>query len=127
MMRLSRREVVAFGAASLLQAPALASAQPAEGAAIAAWMDTWMSEQKRTVGTLHLSRFVEPIYFLLKPTLWLPDPGQERLQPVNVPAGFVTDFASIPRAFWSLLRPDGRYTHPAIVHDYLYWTQTAPR
>src|SRR5262249_26219157 len=51
----------------------------------------------------------------------------ERYRSVNVPIGFVTDFASIPRIFWSLLRPDGRYTHPAIVHDYLYWTQTTSR
>jgi hypothetical protein len=25
------------------------------------------------------------------------------------------------------LRPDGLYTYPAIVHDYLYWTQAGPR
>jgi hypothetical protein len=90
-------------------------------------MDAWMSDQKATLGTLQLSRFVEPIYYLTKPTTWLPDKGQERLRPVNVPVGFVTDFASIPRAFWSALRPDGNYTHAAIVHDYLYWTQTTPR
>jgi hypothetical protein len=44
-----------------------------------------------------------------------------------VPTGFVTDFASIPRVFWSALRPDGLYTYAAIVHDYLYWTQTRSR
>ena len=59
--------------------------------------------------------------------MWLPDPGQKRYQAVKVPVGFVTDFASIPRVFWLLLRPDGSYTHPAIVHDYLYWTQTTSR
>jgi hypothetical protein len=90
-------------------------------------MDAWMSEQKATVGNLNLGRFAEPIYFLLKPTTWLPDKGQEQLKSVNVPVGFVTDFASIPRIFWSILPPDGKYTHPAIVHDFLYWTQTVSR
>jgi hypothetical protein len=44
-----------------------------------------------------------------------------------VPRGFVTDLASIPRIFYSLLRPDGEYAYAAIVHDYLYWTQTRTR
>lgn len=38
-----------------------------------------------------------------------------------------TDFASIPRLFWSLLRPDGLYAYAAIIHDYLYWQQFLPR
>jgi hypothetical protein len=29
--------------------------------------------------------------------------------------------------FWSLLPPDGNYTYPAIIHDYLYWTQQVTR
>jgi len=53
-------------------------------------------------------------------------PGRQ-VQAVDVPIGFVTDFASIPRVFWSLLRPDGEYTYPAILHDFLYWTQERPR
>jgi len=39
---------------------------------------------------------------------------------ISVPAGFVTDFASIPRFFWRVLPPHGRIKEPAIVHDYLY-------
>ena len=47
---------------------------------------------------------------------------------VTVPSGFVTDFASIPQAFWSLgLSPNGRYSKAAIVHDYLYWSQSCSR
>lgn len=42
---------------------------------------------------------------------------------IVVPAGFVTDFASIPRALWSYLPPTGDYKLAAVVHDYLYWTQ----
>lgn len=39
---------------------------------------------------------------------------------ITVPAGFKTDFASVPRAFWTVLPPWGRYGKAAIVHDYLY-------
>lgn len=53
--------------------------------------------------------------------------GQTRVA-VTVPKGFVTDFASIPRAFWSFgLSPNGKYSRAAIVHDYLYWTQSCSR
>jgi hypothetical protein len=91
------------------------------------WMDEWMKRDKKAVGSLHLSRFADPIYFLTKPITWKPNPGQESFEAVTVPIGFVTDFASIPRIFWSVLPPDGRYTYPAILHDYLYWTQERPR
>lgn len=39
---------------------------------------------------------------------------------LEVPAGFVTDFASIPRALWTIIPPRGRYNRPAIIHDFLY-------
>jgi hypothetical protein len=57
----------------------------------------------------------------------LPLPPKPLYRPVTVPSGFVTDFASIPRAFWSALRPDGDYAYAAIIHDYLYWTQPVTR
>ena len=92
------------------------------------WMDGWMMVPKAPGAALHVSRFKEPVYFLTRPIGWTPNPDQAaKYQAVEVPAGFVTDFASIPRVFWSLLRPDGSYTYPAIVHDFLYWTQTRPR
>jgi hypothetical protein len=90
-------------------------------------MEEWITKKKLPVGGLHVSRFADPVYFLTKSIKWRPNPGQEEFQSVTVPLGFVTDFASIPRVFWSLLRPDGEYTYPAIVHDFLYWTQTTPR
>jgi hypothetical protein len=46
---------------------------------------------------------------------------------VEVPVGFVTDLASIPPIFYSILRPDGNYAFAAIVHDYLYWAQALER
>lgn len=45
------------------------------------------------------------------------------LNGVNVPLHFVTDLASIPSIFYTLLPPDGPYTFAAIVHDWLYWNQ----
>src|SRR5688572_18146000 len=91
-----------------------------------AWMDGWMKE-RLLIGALHVSRFVEPIYFLTRPIAWKPNADQPGYEAIQAPRGFVTDFASIPRAFWSLLRPDGEYTYPAILHDYMYWMQSVPR
>jgi len=42
------------------------------------------------------------------------------MRPLTIPAGFRTDFASIPaplRMFWD---DTGRYTKAAVVHDYCY-------
>lgn len=39
---------------------------------------------------------------------------------ISIPQGFITDFASVPRIFWVLFPPDGKYTQAAVVHDYLY-------
>ncbi len=38
----------------------------------------------------------------------------------TIHAGFVTDLASIPQAFRSLIPQVGRHIQPAIVHDYFY-------
>lgn len=39
---------------------------------------------------------------------------------LEVPAGFDTDFASIPQIFHSLVGRIGKHTLPAVLHDYLY-------
>lgn len=55
---------------------------------------------------------------------WEPELKHNTKQkPVEVPSGFVTDFASVPRPFWAILPPAGRYTQAAIAHDYMYWMQ----
>lgn len=46
---------------------------------------------------------------------------------IIVPVGFQTDFASIPSLFWTLLPPDGGYSAAAVIHDFLYFTQTRTR
>ena len=37
-----------------------------------------------------------------------------------IPAGFVTDFASVPRLLWPLIPSMGAYWYAALVHDWLY-------
>jgi hypothetical protein len=44
-----------------------------------------------------------------------------------VPAGFETDFASVPRFFWRLFPPAGRYGKAAVLHDFLYRTGAVTR
>lgn len=44
---------------------------------------------------------------------------------IVIPAGFVTDGASVPRLFWNIIPPWGQYGRAAVVHDYLYrWQRT---
>ena len=38
---------------------------------------------------------------------------------VSVPAGYVTDFATIPQVFWSVIPPWGKYGKAAVIHDFL--------
>ena len=46
---------------------------------------------------------------------------------ITVPAGFVAEFASVPRVIWTVLSPAGAHQRAAIVHDYLYWFQPCER
>ena len=57
---------------------------------------------------------LEPLAYTTRDSAWT----------IVIPAGFVTDYASIPRPLWVAIPPRGRYNRPAIVHDFLY--QTAP-
>lgn len=42
---------------------------------------------------------------------------------IDVPAGTVTDFGSIPRRLWSIISPVGIYREPYVIHDRLYSVQ----
>jgi Protein of unknown function (DUF1353) len=108
----------------------------ADAAAADRWMQSWIgptraadpSASKAPNGALHLGRFADPMYYLTSVIGWDPEPAQAATyQPVRVPIGFVTDFASIPRMFWSVLRPDGTYSYAAVIHDFLYWEQYLSR
>lgn len=46
---------------------------------------------------------------------------------IVVPAGFVTDFASIPNPFLPFFTRNGPYQLPGIIHDYLYWVQSCTK
>lgn len=104
-------------------------------ASAANWMSQWMlspqhGEKKLRgpgQGMLVLGRFADPMYIVEGPVSWTPDAAQSGLSAFTVPNGFVTDLASIPPIFWSVLRPDGEYAYAAILHDYLYWVQHWPR
>lgn len=39
---------------------------------------------------------------------------------ITVPAGFITDLASIPQFLWNILPPIGKYDRAAVLHDFLY-------
>lgn len=45
--------------------------------------------------------------------------SKDSQQWVTVPAGYLTDGASVPRVFWSMLPPWGAYGQAAVVHDLL--------
>ena len=46
---------------------------------------------------------------------------------INVPIGFMTDFASVPRPLWWLIPKWGKYGNAAVIHDYCYWEQSRSR
>jgi hypothetical protein len=52
--------------------------------------------------------------------------GQTSLS-IEVPSGFVTDYASIPPELQMIMRSTGAYSQAAVVHDYLYWMQSCTR
>jgi hypothetical protein len=93
------------------------------------WMDTATGANtglESAHGTLNVTRFADAVWYLSRGIDWSPNQGQT-LPPVSVPPGFVTDFASIPRALWTALPRDGDYVWAAVVHDYLYWYQTTTK
>lgn len=38
---------------------------------------------------------------------------------VNIPKGYLTDGASVPRIFWNIIPPWGDYGQACVLHDYL--------
>jgi len=137
MVYTSRRQFLSLSSAGALAAIATGtpSATASQKLTKAEWMDQLMTKpedtgpKRRTADSpLRLGRFREPMYFLLEPISWAPNADQVgKFEGIEVPAGFVTDLASIPRPFWSLLRPDDDYAYAAIIHDYFYWIQVRPR
>ena len=95
------------------------------GALVLALAVSSVAHGQQFISFLEVSPFADgENWFLTQPLVYrLADTNLQ----VDVPAGFVTDFASIPRPFWSLLPTWGKYGPPAVVHDYLYWDQRCTR
>ena len=56
------------------------------------------------------------------------DVGEEGSgETIEVPVGFVTDFASVPRILWSFIPCWGKYGNAAVIHDFCYWEQRYTR
>jgi peptidoglycan hydrolase-like protein with peptidoglycan-binding domain len=62
-------------------------------------------------------------WYLREPLTWLAASGKT----FEVPKGFVTDFASVPRPIWWLFPPWAKYGNAAVLHDYCYWEQNISR
>ena len=70
-------------------------------------------------------RYVDERQFkLLEPFAYINSPVK-----IVVPAGFITDGASIPKAVWSIVGSPwtGKYVYATIPHDWGYTTQTMTR
>lgn len=46
---------------------------------------------------------------------------------IDVPIGFMTDFASVPGLFRFLVSKWGKHGNATVIHDYCYWTQERSR
>ena len=99
------------------------------------WVSEWLgidgnSVRTRDMTTPVLMPFADMDNFIVyTPIHWTPPEGAAAGIPrsVSVPAGFVTDLATIPPYFWWTVQPTGRHGHAAILHDWLYWEQGVSR
>ena len=62
-------------------------------------------------------------WVLFQPLKYVTESGMKLI----VPDGFVTDLASIPRILYSVIPVNGLHRSAAILHDYLYESQTYGR
>jgi hypothetical protein len=66
-------------------------------------------------------------YELLEPLIYCAPLDSKAVLRGVVPAGFVTDLASVPRVLWRLFPSSGRHNEAAVVHDWLYNCGTCSR
>lgn len=66
------------------------------------------------------SRNGRPIYRLTKSFTYYVGSLKHPLAAIEVPAGYETDFASVPRYLWWLFHPTGLWAKASALHDYLY-------
>jgi hypothetical protein len=72
-------------------------------------------------------RYIDGKHWLLTQPFWYVYEAEdvERFEGV-IPAGFIFDFHSIPRVFWSVISPT-EYGHAAAIHDHTYKFNLLPR
>lgn len=71
-----------------------------------------------------LRPFADGVHWVVERDVVFAYPGWPE---VRVPAGFVTDLASVPAAAQGFRSRVGTYSRAAIVHDWLYWTGACTR
>ena len=60
----------------------------------------------------------------MKPLIYL----TKKKGKIVVPSGFITDKASIPKIFWSVVgNPSGKYAPAAVIHDWCYFKKLYSR
>lgn len=96
------------------------------------WLTDWtgLGDTSRAMTQPILLPFADmDNWIVFKPIHWTPPANAPTNLPraVSVPAGFVSDLATIPNYFWWALPPQGRYGHAALLHDWLYWQQGVSR
>lgn len=80
--------------------------------------DNWVAKSRDDLGEVEGRCFVQ----LLLPFEYRVGHADSPVV-IVAPAGYVTDFASIPRVAWTLIGPPlGRHARAAIIHDWLYDT-----
>jgi hypothetical protein len=140
MVSVSRRALLAGTAATALASPATtafaAKGSPEKRAfmqAVIKDLNVDLNSTEEAQKRAQIQRVCIPVpfadfdyYYTLGTLAWSATPGLN-LPDTTVPNGFCTDLASVPRLYWSLLPKTGKYAYAAIVHDYLYWTQTTTR
>lgn len=67
-------------------------------------------------------KVLDPGYLLMAPLEW-----DHEGYIIEVPAGFLTDLASIPRVARWLFTGHGKTRKPAVLHDYLYYNNLGER
>lgn len=73
---------------------------------------------------LAVEEVIDGSWRLTSPLLYASDHLQKT---ITVPAGFITDFASVPRLPVAYLLAGGEADEAAVVHDYLYHSHDVPR
>lgn len=65
-------------------------------------------------------RSKRPLYSIDEPFTYVIGSIDNSKWEIIVPAGFITDFMSVPWPFCKLFPPDGKYSKAATLHDYMY-------